>query len=92
MIFLDKTIKLQYILIIQHILIIRKPLMLMTYSTSPRESLIFEGFLFLTICLMVGNNKLYRPNPNEFVSYRISKKRMVFLDQVYIQREGRYKR
>lgn len=68
MISLDKTIKLQYILII------RKLLDVNDIFDLPRKSLIIEGF-FLTIFLMVGNNKLYRPNPNEFVSYRISEKR-----------------
>ena len=72
MISLDKTIKLQYILII------RKPLMLMTYST-PKRVINCRGFSFLTIFLMVGNNKLYRLNPNRFVSYRISEKRWCFL-------------
>ena len=69
MISLDKNPNLYYILII------RKPLVLMTYSTS-QEIINYRGFsFFLTIYLMVGNNKLYRLNPNRFVSYRISEKR-----------------
>ena len=41
--------------------------------------LFFRFSFFLTIYLMVGNNKLYRLNPNRFVSYRISEKRWCFL-------------
>ena len=77
MISLDKTIKLQYILIIQYILNLRKPLIEITFPLPPTLSI--SRVFFLTIFLMVGNNKLYRPNPNEFVSYRISEKRWCFL-------------
>ena len=37
---------------------------------------------------MVGNNKLYRPNSNEFVSYRISEKRWRFLTKFVFSVKG----